>query len=778
MCIRLFAGMALVVALWLNDPAFANPANVMTITNRSGAAQTKYPFQFGRPFIPGEIKQFPQVIINHKPIPTQADVKNRWPDGSVKYAVIAIMVPSIPAEGSVMLTFQNQTSGNNTPLSKAQMLDPAYNFNAEMHLAFTSGKTGVASARQMLQNGDYKLWTSGPIAQTIELADDTAERKYDLGNGDGYRPFRPRFYATFWPATRQVSIRYVGENGLTTELEDLRYNLVLTLGNASPRTVYTIDLTGSPANNKLHWWLTNWTKIFWEGGAPDQKISIDNNLPYLTATRFFPNYDTSIKMSDTAITRKYSLWSNKPHDLYDATWNGNGIWQSGMGAAGARMEIAPYPDWAIAWIYTGDWSMRVMTLGMADLASAFPANLRESDPTRNLSRDDPPGAGTGLGRTISITNRPSIVLYTQGHVNYPHTKPQDRVTLVGPVSQKWSFDGAHQPSPFYPAYILTGDPYYLNEMYNWAGFSAARYDGSGVNAVSGRGPTGAEGVITDAVRGAGWVIRNRAETAFAAPDSHPEKHYFRYLTDDALARWEGGFGISGTRFDGQPVKLWGQQKGNYYSANSGPFSAQPPPLHNWDSNGNPLRADSNPTIRLNEKNGIYQVGTVGSFTSPWMQYYVLYGLGRVRELGFASGPLLAYSGQWLIDMVSKSGNPLLVSSYQLPVERAGGGFMSWNEILTKGFTASYLTETFPAYFARNIISDGRVIWATPGLAYLVDANVSGASSVWQWWMANIYTRVRDFANDPKWAIVPRREAGGVPPTSTYTPSLERRRPQH
>jgi hypothetical protein len=37
----------------------------------------------------------------------------------------------------------------------------------------------------MLQNGDYKLWTSGPVAQTIMLGDDTAARKYDIGFGDG-----------------------------------------------------------------------------------------------------------------------------------------------------------------------------------------------------------------------------------------------------------------------------------------------------------------------------------------------------------------------------------------------------------------------------------------------------------------------------------------------------------------------------------------------------------------------------------------------------------------
>ena len=65
----------------------------------------------------------------------------------------------------------------------------------------------------MLPNGNYKLWTSGPMAQTIVLGDDTAARKYDIGFGDGYHPFRPRFYATFWPATHQVFVRWSARTG-------------------------------------------------------------------------------------------------------------------------------------------------------------------------------------------------------------------------------------------------------------------------------------------------------------------------------------------------------------------------------------------------------------------------------------------------------------------------------------------------------------------------------------------------------------------------------------
>jgi hypothetical protein len=665
-----------------------------------------------------------------------------------------------------MLSFRNQPSGNNTPLTRAQMLNPKYDFDAKMQLAFTSGTVAFASARRMLEDGHYTLWTSGQIAQTVELADDSAAARYDLGNGDGHHPFRPRFYATFWPSTRQISVRYVGENGKTTELEDLTYMLTLTLGKISPQNIYSIDLTGG-AEQKRHWSMSNWTKVFWIGGEPRQQIDIDNNLTYLEATHYIPNFDSRITIPSSAIEIEYRYWLARPNDLYDGTWNKKGIWQSGMAAGGARPEIAPYPQWTVMWIYSGDWRMRQIALGTANLASAWSANLRESDPSRNLSRTDSPGAGTGLGHTIAITDRKSIALHRPDMLAYPNTKPEDRVTVVGPVSQKWGFDGAHQPAAFYPQYILTGDPYYLNEMYMWAGFSAARYTGE--NHVSGRGPTGAEGGINDQLRGAGWVVRNRAEAAFAAPDNAAEKNYFRYLTNEALARWEGGFHIGGTPFDGSAVKLWGQKIGNPYSCNSGPMSCQPPVLHNWQSAGNPLRPEVDATIINNQKWGIWKTGVVGSFTSQWMQYYLLYALGRVSELGFSNKALLSYTGKWFTDMILTSGNPYASAIYELPVEKNGGGYFStWAEIFA-AFIPEHLADKLPPYFAKTLSADGRSVWATPGLAYLVDNNDARAVETWNWWKSNVYNKVRGFEGDPKWAIVPRSDKYQLPAQSTDIP---------
>ena len=207
-----------------SPPPGSPPQNMIAVSDASGAGETSYPFRFGRPFLRGAIPHAPGVLINGAAVPSQADVKNRYPDGSVEFAVISVIVPHIPANGSVSLTFDDDLANDNTLLTQAQMEALLPIGRATMTLTPTSGPVGNADAGQILADGNCKPWTFGPIAQTMECADDTAARKYDIGFGDGYHPFRPRYYVTFWPTLGAVSVRPEGENDLSTEIEDLAYN--------------------------------------------------------------------------------------------------------------------------------------------------------------------------------------------------------------------------------------------------------------------------------------------------------------------------------------------------------------------------------------------------------------------------------------------------------------------------------------------------------------------------------------------------------------------------
>src|SRR5580692_7158494 len=119
------------------------------ITDISRAVQTNRPISIARPFVQGEIHDFAQALINGSPLPTQCDVKNRWPDGSLKFAIVSFLVPSIPANGSVVVSFSNQTSGNNTGfLAQSDLLGGAYNFDGKIQL--TGAASHSISARAIL----------------------------------------------------------------------------------------------------------------------------------------------------------------------------------------------------------------------------------------------------------------------------------------------------------------------------------------------------------------------------------------------------------------------------------------------------------------------------------------------------------------------------------------------------------------------------------------------------------------------------------------------------
>lgn len=726
-----------------------NNSNYVIFTNKSNNNITNYPLQFGRVFVKGEILNYPQISINGSLISTQADVKNRYDDGSVKFAILATILPNVEPDLSLNLNFVNQLSGNNEPLTKEQMLNASFDFDAKINLNFTSGVIDTISAREMLQTGDYKLWTSGQIAQTVEIADDGIDRKYDVGNGDGFRPFRPRFYVTFWSLINKTMIRFVGENGLTTELEDLSYYLSLSLGNQNSYNVYDFDLTGTQSiHPKKHWSRTNWTKIFWLRSAPENKININHNIKYLSSTKIIPNFDSKLVISEETIVSEYNKWTTKPHNWYDGSHNG-GIWTVDMRSGGGRSEIAPYPGWSVFWLYTGDWRMKEFALGMADLASAWPANLRENNPNKNLLLSDSIGAGTGLGHAISITNRKTfwggdpinVGAVTGDQVKVVGPIAGVLITLNNPISRQWYYNDAHLPQPFYVQYILTGDKYYLNMLYNWAAMSAANV-GSGA-----RGPVGNEGVINIdlAIRADAWILRSRVETAFIAPDVDREKKYFTDMIHATLARWEGGFGITGTVYDGTSLKNWGVSKRNFHTlrATNGTNAGQVPPLKNWQS---AEQGDGAP---------VYNFVIVGGQTPIWMQSYMQGSLGRAVELGFAAEKIRDFSGQFFISMINESNKPWLINDYLMPVIRkisvGGGFFQTWEEVISM-IPSSYLASLENKYDGTT---DGYSHYILQGMAYLVDAEVLGAMEAWKWLRDNVYLKT-NFSTDPRWAIVPRK----------------------
>ncbi|RJR33949.1 MAG: hypothetical protein C4576_27090 [Desulfobacteraceae bacterium] len=702
--------------------AYAARGNHLTMTEKSGVSTTNYPVQIGRPFAQGEIPAYPQAIVDGTPVTTQADIKQRWPDGSVKHAILSFLIPDLRAGGTVSVTFGNQPARKEEkPLERAEMLDGEFDFDAMMELTDSSGRKVSASARRMLESGAMTYWMKGPVTTSVILADHSAARAFDIGF-DKHRSFRPIFHATFWPGIKKVRVRYVGEISNTEALQDMTYTLVLKAGNRLPKVVYSKAIL-------THFSATRWTKEVWLGGKPSE-VEIRHGLEYLRRTFFVPNYDTSKAVPESAVISAYRSWLNAPKDLFDS-----GNWQKAMGTTGGRPEIGPYPSWTVRWLYTGDKRMEEMAKGNADLAGAWPVHFREGNPAKYLDKSR---SVKGIGKVLSISTRPTIMFGAgNGYINYPYTKPEDRVVPLGSFSDGgWKADGAHQPDPFSPQYFLTGDFWYLEEMYFWASWSAAMDNGAATSYVYGRGPTGAEGGIADQTRGQAWRLRSRAHTAHLAPDGSPEKLYFTSLLEDAIAIWEGLRGLSGGPFDGNANWKWGCSMMRQKFGDLGV-----PPLNNWERGASAFVQDP------------LDAGIVKEAISPWEQNLVVFALGRAKELGFQTERLLSWVALNLIGQICHERyNPYLLSAYRLPTVYIDGSryLSSWEEV-RRGFKPEY--DAF-SYFDANLkdTEHGYTYMALAAASMIADE--PGGRSAWEWMESTILQS--DVLNyNPKWAIVPR-----------------------
>jgi hypothetical protein len=698
------AGSGFSIAGFAAGPSKEPVRNRIMLRDASGSGIRDYPVRIGRPFVTGEIRSLPQAVLGNTKLPTQADVKTRWPDGSVQHAILSFVVPHIPAAGSVVIGFVDQEPAAAAPMSAKEMLDRGFDFDAVLQIA-QQHETRSASARAMLEAGDFTVWCDGQIATTVVIADHSAARKYDLGFDD-LRSVRPIFHATFWRGLRKVQVRAIGENANTETLQDVEYALVLKTGAAAPVEVFRQDRVP-------HYAATRWTRAFWIGKAPDPRVDIDHNLAYLAATRAFPNFDSSLRVPDQVVDKTYIGWQKQPKGLYDS-----GGWVKYMPTTGGRDDIGPYPGIVTKWLYTGDHRLFEAASTMADLAGAWPLQVREGNPEKRFDAD---GRVPGMGRALSVYARPSLWLFD----DRGRPTPQDRVPIHGErilsniypkTNGGWHNDGAHEPDPYSALYTLTGDPFALEQMQFWAASQALKYD-PGYKGIP------ASGCFMDEVRGCAWVLRNRVHAAFLSPDGTPEKAYFRGLVDDVVGYWEGRMGIRGTPFEGKPTWQFGQK---------GVFAS---PLHFF--------ADQ----PINDRKEVH----ASTAAALWEHYMLIFELGRSKEKGLPTGPLLSYLAAVLTGQFKEAPaySPYNVERYWTGVrDDQHQFFQTWTATL-----ASYKQPRAPTALGQNV-ADGYATYAY-GASTMITSEPGGANA-YDWLRRNLYDSLRDrFSENPKWAFVPR-----------------------
>jgi hypothetical protein len=474
----------------------AAPVATVILRNPGTQSASETPVTFGQVFKKGDLKQGLRVSAGNQI--GQADIKRRYDDGSVRFAVISLLSPAMAAGGEATVELSESATGaspQTAPVRPADLLET--DFDAKVTLSFPDGQQRSAQARPLLEQTGEKVrtWLSGPVASEW-LLDGPLLDQSGLPDPD----LRVQFQVRAYRGCKAARVSVVVENCLDTWAGNVAYDVAVSLGKAG-KVVYEKKAVD-------HRRLSRWRKVFWWGAPAGLEIVHDSR--YMSASGALPNYDRSIQVPETTLRRLASDWgSSKETELM-----GSGSLTKYMPTTGGRPEIGPYPAWTVEYLLSMDARAKTVVLGNGDLAGSWPIHVRNSK----------------TGRIMTLDERPKFWLDDRGP-DKPVWKPDRKPPSPGydPTAKASILtpDVAHVGSFAYVPYLVTGDFYYLEEAYFWANYcllsqwSAPRQD--------------ARGLMSDQIRGNAWGLRNLGDAAFIAPDGEPEGKYFEEKVHNNMA---------------------------------------------------------------------------------------------------------------------------------------------------------------------------------------------------------------------------------------------------
>ncbi len=763
--------LSLVFLLSMNLSQVSAATNTISIFDTSGTTQVNRPISIARPFRKGNIPNFAQAKINGTAVLTQCDVKNRWADGSLKYAIVSFIIPSLDSNGSVAVEFVDQTSGNNTGfLNQSQMLNAGYNFDATIEMVGTGNRS--VSARSMLTNGKFRYWLQGPIVTAVIIEDRTLARTYDQDFGDGSKALHPIFESWFYPQGNQVKVGYTIENiwasnDASKSMRDLSYSITLKAGNTNPTTKWT-------HSSFNHIGQSRWHKTF-RLGSDLNSVRVDHNLDYLITTGAIPHYDSPLIVASTPESMRYSTFQQYNGTL-DGSDGGNpanmGNYEKALNAPGANDWIGLQKTWEILWLYSMSERGFEMVLGNADLMGRVPIYLREADSqagsgnffdqtwsrNSNLTRQGV-NLGTGsidtFGRIVSINARPTS---TFSGLSDPGNST-DKIQRGSITRDGWTqTDSSHYTDACYTAYLFTGRYYYLECLQMDANFRLG-WKQAGWNSTHAR--PGNEGLLNNTnIRTDAWGTKVLVYAAFISPDGEPEQAYFIDKLRNNMTAWEGVQDLSPTYLGKDEIWNWGRnvRTTNLYWAFPG---KQPSPLGQWSTG---TSAFIQPPLNNN--------GSLTHATSPWEENFMLSVLGMAKQMEVAdTTKLITFMAKKRFH-INLDGTPTnlhnFIEAYRDPTIETSTG--QWIADFST-FVSHYLPSTEPYTQRRSDLSTDHsyAFIALSADSFLTPYNVDGLSGQdsWNANKANTPHQNRFETQSPKWALTPM-PSSVTPTTATLT----------
>jgi hypothetical protein len=470
------------------QPRAAGELVGLLLQNPAGIRLPAGPVAFGQVFVPGQVPRGAALAarVDGQAAPVQLDVKATNPDGSVRMGVVTLAAPALAAGASVPAMLELAPAG--APAGTAVDLAAAHT-----GLAVSIALAGEAAAHVLdvdallaraLRDGTASVWLRGPLA---------AEARVDT-------PVAGSLHVV-------LDVRRYADG---THLTDVQFDNDLALQPVGGEADYDVTITKDGRTVFARPGLRQFQYTTWHREIADRLPPlVVHDVAYLERAGAILDYDLSGVPAAALAAEERLLGKDGPaFDVF-----GNAGLVRYMGTTGGRSDIGPTTEANAIWLATQDPTARAFALAQADAAGGIPWHFFEA----------------AAGSHLSVQRHPT--LWTDGrggsHGTTGLTQP------AHPYSRDcdcWSLDAAHQPDLSYVPYLLTGSRYRLDELVAQASWDVAgtwpgpRQNGRGI-------------VVAPAfqVRGIAWNLRGIDNAAYALPDAHPLKGYFRQLRHDNYA---------------------------------------------------------------------------------------------------------------------------------------------------------------------------------------------------------------------------------------------------
>ncbi|MFK7967140.1 MAG: hypothetical protein AB8C46_24540 [Burkholderiaceae bacterium] len=476
---------------------------MIELTSATGGSSV--PFTVGQVFRQGDVPSGKTVVANTSNF--QAVIRNRWPDGSAKAAVLsgrAALTAGTPA--ALQLSVANSTAvSSNISLSQLLALSP----NATVSLA----PFGVVSLASIISN-PHKQTVSGP---------EMSEWVYRQAVGSD------QHLVVWW------RLRYYGGSDLDLMVGvENGYLNVASPARKEYQAVISINGTERLNQSINHFHHTRWAKQFWYGFNPELVPSHDGQ--YLTDTKMFPNYGWRSPDDQALNNLNKSLEPFARNDFPPA-----------IGMAGFHPSIGLLPSWDALYVTSGDARAWHSMIAHAYSYGRYGVHWRDE------TTQEP----------VRMSQHPNLVTDNTTGINQSGTSNTRQYTPGSPQTGVPKWKASHHPAPPYAAALLTGEWWFIEQM----GFVA----GAGLLHVSdwlrGFGDGLALTYSVGVERSAAWRLRSIAMAAAATPDDWDIQREFRQQWANNM-KFYADLHVRGTIRDGRFVNSFGIFQGRIDGLNS------------------------------------------------------------------------------------------------------------------------------------------------------------------------------------------------------------------